>query len=135
MRDQIQRAIRLARDLRFCVRLARDPHDQTKASPPIKGSRRSNHFPGSIQRIIIESTDRAQQRGRGEATMKCIVELLDELRPLTPSSFAQRFDPTDINLGTGQRPDFENWLRRCAKPGRHFPTLDAAYDAYVKSFG
>lgn len=67
--------------------------------------------------------------------MKCIVELLDELRPLTPSLFAHRFDPTDINLGTGQRPDFENWLRRCVKPVRHFPTLDAAYDAYVKSFG
>ncbi|MGB8684290.1 MAG: hypothetical protein WCD12_15490 [Candidatus Binatus sp.] len=67
--------------------------------------------------------------------MKCIVELLDELRPLTPFSFAQRFDPTDINLGTGQRPDFENWLRRCIEPRRTFSGLDTAYGEYVKSFG
>ena len=67
--------------------------------------------------------------------MKSIVELLDDLRPLTPIAFAQRFDPTDINLGSGQRPDFENWLRRCVEPRRQFPSLDAAYSEYVKSFG
>jgi hypothetical protein len=67
--------------------------------------------------------------------MKCIVELLDELRPLTPFSFAQRFDPTDINLGSGQRTDFENWLRRCVASSRQFACLDAAYGEYVKSFG
>jgi hypothetical protein len=67
--------------------------------------------------------------------MKCIVKLLDDLRPLTPFAFAQRFDPTDINLGTGQRIDFENWLRRCVEQNRQFSGLDAAYGEYVKSFG
>ena len=67
--------------------------------------------------------------------MKCIVELLDELRQITPSSFAERFDPTDINLGSGQRIDFENWLRRCVEQSRQFLGLDAAYGEYVKSFG
>ena len=67
--------------------------------------------------------------------MKCIVELLDELRPLSPFSFAQRFDPTDINMGSGQRIDFENWLRRCVEQSRQFAGLDAAHGEYVKSFG
>lgn len=67
--------------------------------------------------------------------MKCVVELLDELRPLTAFSFAQRFDPTDMNLGSGQRIDFEHWLLRCVDADREFASLDAAYGAYVKSFG
>jgi hypothetical protein len=67
--------------------------------------------------------------------MKSIVELISELAPITPFSFAQRFDPTDINLGSGQRTDFENWLRRCVAPRRQFASLDDAYEAYVNSFG
>jgi hypothetical protein len=67
--------------------------------------------------------------------MKCIVELLKELAPITPFSFAQRFDPTDINLGAGQRIDFDNWLRRCVEPSRRFADLDDAYAEYIKSFG
>ena len=67
--------------------------------------------------------------------MKCIVELLKELAPITPLSFAQRFDPADINVGTGQRIDFDNWLRRCVEPRRHFAGLEDAYAEYVKSFG
>ena len=67
--------------------------------------------------------------------MKTIVELLDELCPFTPFSFAQRFDPTDINVGRGQRIDFEHWLRRCVEQSRQFAGLDAAYGEYVKSFG
>jgi hypothetical protein len=67
--------------------------------------------------------------------MKCVLELINELAPITPFSFAQRFDPTDINLGTGQRIDFDNWLHRCVEPRRQFVSLEEAYDAYVKSFG
>ena len=67
--------------------------------------------------------------------MKSIVELVNELAPITPFSFAQRFDPTDINSGTGQRIDFDNWLRRCVEPRRQFAGLDDAYAEYVKSFG
>jgi hypothetical protein len=67
--------------------------------------------------------------------MKCVLELINELAPITPFSFAQRFDPNDINLGTGQRIDFDNWLRRCVEPRRQYASLDDAYAAYVKSFG
>jgi hypothetical protein len=66
--------------------------------------------------------------------MKCVLELINELAPITPFSFAQRFDPNDINLGTGQRIDFDNWLRRCVEPRRQFASLDDAYAACVKSF-
>ena len=64
--------------------------------------------------------------------MKCILEL-NELAPITPFSFAQRFDPTDINLGTGQRIDFDNWLRRCVEPRRQFAGLEDAYAAYLRT--
>ena len=67
--------------------------------------------------------------------MKCIVELINELAPITPFSFEQRFDPTDVTLGTGQRIDFDNWLRRCVEPRRQFAGLEDAYAEYVKSFG
>ncbi len=67
--------------------------------------------------------------------MKSIVELLNELAPITPFSFAQRFDPSDINLGTGQRRDIELWLRNCVEPRRHFASLEHAYGEYIKSFG
>lgn len=67
--------------------------------------------------------------------MKCIFELCKELAPITPFSFAQRFDPTDMNLGSGQRFDFEKWLWRCVAPDRQFASLEEAYEAYVKSFG
>jgi hypothetical protein len=67
--------------------------------------------------------------------MKSIVELMAELAPITPFLFAQRFDPTDFNLGSGQRPDFEHWLRNCVERRRRFAGLDDAYTAYIKSFG
>jgi len=67
--------------------------------------------------------------------MKNIVELINELAPITPFSFSQRFDPADINKGTGQRIDFDNWLHRCVEPRRQFADLEEAYAAYIKSFG
>jgi hypothetical protein len=67
--------------------------------------------------------------------MKSIVELINELAPITPFLFAQRFDPADINMGTGQRIDFDYWLRNCMEPRRQFAGLEDAYGAYIKSFG
>jgi hypothetical protein len=71
----------------------------------------------------------------GEQTMKCIVELLDELRPLTPFSFAERINLKELNSANGQRTDFENWLRKCVPPRRQFANLSDAYSAYIASFG
>jgi hypothetical protein len=67
--------------------------------------------------------------------MKRIYELVAELRTFTPFDFCQRFDPTDMNLGVGQLPDFERWLLRLVNPSHQFASLDAAYDAYNRSFG
>ncbi|MGC1400629.1 MAG: hypothetical protein WA827_18910 [Candidatus Binatus sp.] len=67
--------------------------------------------------------------------MKCIVELLDELRPLTPFSFAQRIHLNNLNSANGQRTDFENWLRRGVAASRQFADIDEAYSAYIANFG
>lgn len=67
--------------------------------------------------------------------MKCLVELLDELRSLTPFSFAQKVKLTNLNSANGQRIDFESWLRRCVTPSRQFADIGDAYAAYIASFG
>jgi hypothetical protein len=64
-----------------------------------------------------------------------IVGLLNELKLLTPADFAQLVRLEDLNTAYGQRIDFDNWLRRCATPGREFAGLQAAYQEYFKSFG
>jgi hypothetical protein len=112
----------------------RDP-DQYGVSLPTKGSRRSKRFSCLGRRGAIKSSNHVQQRAKGKTTMKCIVELLDELRPLKPFSFAERIRLNDLNSANGQRTDFENWLRRCAPPRRMFADLDEAYGAYIASFG
>jgi hypothetical protein len=67
--------------------------------------------------------------------VKSVVELLHELMPLTPFLFADRVGLRDINAATGQRTDFENWLRGSVAPGRQFPNLEESYGEYLKSFG
>jgi hypothetical protein len=69
------------------------------------------------------------------AVMKCIVELLDELIPLTPFAFAQRVEIENLNWANGQRIDFDNWLRRCNRPDQKYASLEHAYSEYLKSFG
>jgi hypothetical protein len=73
-------------------------------------------------------------RLKGKTIMKCIVELLDELRPLTPYAFAQRIHLNELKSADGQRTDFEHWLRQSVPPRRQFLGLEDAYSAYIASF-
>jgi hypothetical protein len=68
-------------------------------------------------------------------TMKTMVELLYELIPMGPFDFAERVGLADLRAAYGQRLDFENWLRRCLKPGQRFAGIEEAYGQYIKSFG
>jgi hypothetical protein len=67
--------------------------------------------------------------------MKSIVELLNELNPLSPFAFAQRVGVDDFSVASGQQIDFDNWLRRCNRPGQTYASLEHAYSEYLKSFG
>jgi hypothetical protein len=67
--------------------------------------------------------------------MQCIVELLNEIIPMTPSDFAQRVGLEDTTAAYYQRMDFDNWLRQCVTPTRQFTSLNEAYGEYIKSFG
>jgi hypothetical protein len=66
--------------------------------------------------------------------MKCIVELLIELKDQSEFQFAERFNLRSLDSAHGQKLDFDNWLRRCVEPRRRFIDLDEAYSGYVKSF-
>jgi hypothetical protein len=67
--------------------------------------------------------------------MKCIVELLIEVKDQSELQFAERFNLRSLDSAQGQKLDFDNWLRRCVEPRRRFIDLDEAYGGYIKSFG
>ena len=67
--------------------------------------------------------------------MKSIVELINEVSPLTPLAFAERVGLNDLSAAQGQRIDFDNWLRRCAAKGRQYIGIEDAYGEYIRSFG
>lgn len=67
--------------------------------------------------------------------MLCIVELLNEIIPMTETDFAERVGLRDLRSAHYQRMDFDNWLRQCVTPSRQFASLNEAYGEYVKSFG
>lgn len=67
--------------------------------------------------------------------MKCIVELINELKGIDDLSFAERFDLATSGAAYHRRLDFDNWLRRCVDPRRQFIDMREAWDQYEKSFG
>lgn len=67
--------------------------------------------------------------------MLCIVELLNQIIPMSESDFAERVGLDDLTSAHYQRMDFDNWLRRCVTPTRQFMSLNEAYGEYIKSFG
>jgi hypothetical protein len=67
--------------------------------------------------------------------MKAIVTLLNELKPLSSFEFAEQFGLHALDVAAAQKIDFDNWLRRCAHPGKQFSNLEDAYAAYIRSFG
>ena len=67
--------------------------------------------------------------------MKCIVELINELKGMDELEVAERFHLLCVDVAYYRRIDFDNWLRRCLQPGRRFASLDEAWSLYDKSFG
>lgn len=67
--------------------------------------------------------------------MKCIVELINELKGMDEMGVAERFHLPSLDVAHHRRLDFDNWLRRCLQPSRRFASLDEAWGLYDKSFG
>ena len=67
--------------------------------------------------------------------MKCIVELLNELKQMDELTLARRFRLPTLESAYSRKLDFDNWLRRCVEPRRSFSGIDEAWAAYDRSFG
>jgi hypothetical protein len=67
--------------------------------------------------------------------MKSIVELINEVKGMDDLGFAERFELTSLDTAYYRRLDFDNWLRRCAEPGRQFADVKEAWSLYQESFG
>lgn len=67
--------------------------------------------------------------------MKCIVELLNELKQMDELTLARCFRLPTLESAYSRKLDFDNWLRRCVEPGRKFTGMDDAWGAYERSFG
>jgi hypothetical protein len=67
--------------------------------------------------------------------MKCLVELINELKGMDEPEIARRFRLPNTEVTYYRRLDFDNWMRRCLRPGQQFASLDEAWAAYERSFG